>query len=354
MNLPFSDIQRVLAIKFRHIGDVLLTIPALKALKATFPKADLTLMINSGTEEMVSGNPVLDHIIVFNRDTLTASIAARVKEELRVISEVRKGRFDMTVNFTDGDRGALVSFLSGARYRLAYDPRGRGMMGKRKLYTHIAIKPDWRIHTIDRDLSLISAFGINGGDRKVDLYYPEAAAEKVRHLLESSGMGEREHFVHIHPTSRWMFKAWTIEGNAAVVDHIQNMGVPVILTSGPAQREIDMVTEIVNHCSTSPIVFSGSLTLKELAAIIDRAIMFFGVDSAPMHMAAALGTPVVSMFGPSANSIWEPRGEDDTVITSQHECRPCMEDGCNGSKISKCLTEIHPGEVIKIIEDKLA
>jgi heptosyltransferase-3 len=154
----------------------------------------------------------------------------------------------------------------------------------------------------------------------------------------------------MHPTSRWMFKTWTPEGYAAVADHInRNLGLPVILTCAPNDRELAMVKEIRIKATKSLVDLGGKLSLRALGALISRASLFFGVDSAPMHMAAALNIPVAAMFGPSGEHMWGPWGKGHRVIKKDWPCRPCGRDGCEGSKVSRCLTEIGPEEVVGVI-----
>jgi len=350
----FTGVRKILAIKLRHIGDVLLTVPALKAIRETFPEAELAILVNAGTEQMLTLNPVIDRIHSYDREKAGHGLTARIREEVRLFKEVRSQGYDLTINLTEGDRGALLSFFSGARYRLGLRTRRKNDWLMGHLYSHLADPPDGRLHMVERDLGLLQALGISGGDGKVDIFFSSDDEMRAVKILSEDGIDTDTPFIHIHPTSRWMFKAWTVEENARVADHFEQRGIRVVMTSGPDGREKDMLREIADQCSTRPLFLPGRLTLKELAAITDRASLFFGVDSAPMHMASALETPVVVLFGPSKEFNWGPRGTGDEVITTDHDCRPCGQDGCNGTKISECLTQIPAARVIQAIEGRLS
>lgn len=347
MKEGFKGVKRILAIKFRLIGDVLLTVPAIKALRATFPEAELDMLVPEGTQDVVRCHPAVDRVLTYRRENQGLSLPQRLKEELSLLRKVRNEMYDLTVNFTEGDRGAWLSFLSAAGQRIGYDPGDSGMPGQRRLYTHLGERMDWSIHAAEMNLALLSRFGITGGDGKVDLYYPEELTSIVRGYMSSKGLDPDERTVVVHPTSRWMYKAWTVEGNAAVVDRFHEQGFQVVLTCGPDDEERKMLAEISSRCRSRPGVFAGSLSLLEFAALLDQAVAFFGVDSAPMHMAAALNVPTAAIFGPTKERNWRPLGEGYLVITGNDVCRPCDDQGCDGSMVSDCLVNLQPETVIE-------
>ena len=125
----------------------------------------------------------------------------------------------------------------------------------------------------------------------------------------------------------------------------------MILTGSQAAHEQDLLAAILQECRVTPLNLVGQLSLKELGALIARARLFFGMDSAPMHLAAAVQTPAVALFGPSGVFNWGPWGEGHLVIKKDWECLPCGRDGCEGSKISRCLVELTPEEVLAAMTD---
>ena len=163
-----------------------------------------------------------------------------------------------------------------------------------------------------------------------------------------------KNFILIHPPARWLFKCWTAEGYAQVIDALQNdYKLPVVLTAAPAPQEMQFMQDIARRLHTTPVNLAGRLDLKALGAMIAQARLFIGVDSAPMHLAAAVGTPTVVLFGPSGPYNWRPWGEGHLVLTKDFDCQPCGRDGCDGTKISRCLTAITPAEVLAAVDRQL-
>lgn len=346
---PLGPIRRALFIKLRHIGDVLLAAATCQALKDARPEVHISALVPAGTEEMLTGHPSIQEVIPLRR-------GAGWVEDLRLIRRLRRHRFDLAVNMTEGDRGALLAYLSGAPYRIGVDPRHKGFMGKRRLFTHL-IKPvyDGR-HRAAMDMDVLTPLGIVGGVPRVELFVPPVDQARVDERLRRMGLLDRRPFVVVHPTSRWLFKCWRDEAVAEVVDHLEGRGVRVALTSGPDPREREKLKAIAALCRRQPWVLGGSLTLKQFGALLRRSVLFFGVDTAPMHMAAALGKPVLALFGPSDFRVWGPLTPLGRIIHrgSDFPCLPCRRDGCNGTKRSLCLEAIATREVVETLDDMLA
>lgn len=245
-----------------------------------------------------------------------------------------------------------MAFLSGAPLRFGIDPNKRGFMGKRFLYTH-PIKPvyDGR-HRALMDMDVLKPLGIQGQRAEVELFVSDQDRDDVDRLLAERGLSLDQAFVVVHPTSRWLFKCWRDEAVAEVVDRLEEGGLRVVLTSGPDPKETEKLAVIETLCRTRPVVLSGCLTLKQLAALMRRSSLFFGVDTAPMHMAAAFGKPVVALFGPSDSRVWGPLTPLRRILDRRRDfaCLPCQQDGCGGSKISRCMEAISTDEALEAIE----
>jgi len=369
----FEGTKKILVIKLRHIGDVLLTVPAVRALKESFPGSEVWALVNSGTGDMLEGNPLVKEVICYERAVKGLPAGARLAAEARLVKMLRREKFDMTVDLTGGDRPALLGFATGARYRLGYRPKS-GFKGKGLLYTHLAERPAVRTHTVLTDLGVVRAFGIETKDLTVDIFTTREEDSFVEDALKKAGYKSGP-IVHAHPTSRWLFKCWTDAGMASVFDRLQDSGFTVAVTSGPADRELERVASIISRMRTRPIDLSGGLKLKHLASLSKKAAFFFGVDSAPMHIAAAAGARVAAIFGPSGAFDWGPwdnaevkrtgyegkksdgvnspyplrsgvqRFGGNAVIQDSRDCVPCGKDGCDGSKKSDCLDTLTPDAV---------
>ncbi|MEW6409286.1 MAG: putative lipopolysaccharide heptosyltransferase III [Nitrospirota bacterium] len=378
----FEDAKRILIIKLRHIGDVLLTVPTIRAVRERFPDSYMVALVNKGTEDMLAGNPLLNNLVCFDRNVLKLPLQKRIYSELAFVKKIREMNFDMTIDLTGGDRAAIISLLSGARYRIGYHLSG-GFSGKRYIYTSLGILPSVQMHTVLRNLNLVNQFGMDSEDLSVYIHIPESDKDFVKDLFDRHGITETDTVVHIHPTSRWLFKCWKDEYMAEVIIWLVNKGVKVVVTSAPYKKEMDKAKRILSSVpelrtlNSKLIDLCGRVTLKQLAAISKLCNLFFGIDSAPMHIAAAFGTPVVVLFGPSGAFDWGPwdnnyrlefgvRGSElknpyqkrngvqtfgkHTVIQRDWDCIPCGEDGCDGTKRSRCLEDIGVNEVMEQIE----
>ncbi|MFZ3065551.1 MAG: putative lipopolysaccharide heptosyltransferase III [Nitrospirota bacterium] len=380
MNVFFNDVKKILIIKLRHIGDVLLTVPTIRALKENFPDANISALVNKGTEEMLCDNPLLDEIIVYDRNIKGLPISQKIKGEINFISGLRKRGFDLVVDLTSGDRPAILSFLSGARYRIGNNPKRKGFLGKRLLYTHLAHVDQKIRHTVEYNLDIVREFGIDTKDKTVDFYFNNEDEKYIDNFLKMNKVSKKDILVHVHPTSRWLFKAWNDKSMAEIIDYLQiKKKTKVIVTASPEKKEFDKAKKILELTKSNPLELLGKTSLKQLGVLSKRAALFFGVDSAPMHIAAAVDTPVIALFGPSGAFHWGPWDNKNsvkfsvnseqlspyknrngiqtfgkhTVIQKDWDCVPCGKDGCDGTKISRCLEEISIESVIKILDKKI-
>lgn len=378
-----GKIKKILVVKFRHIGDVLLTVPAIRALKEALPDTTVSALVNSGTEDVLAGNPLVDDLICFDTGIKSSPSIRRYIKEAGFLNKIRAEGFDLVIDMTGGDRAAIVSLASGAGYRVGWKS-GKGFMGKKYIFTH-SVEPDGRKHTILQNLDMVNRLGIHTGNLSVDFHIPEKERIFARDLLKD-GKKENIATIHVHPTSRWLFKCWTDQYMAEVMGWLVELGAMIAVTSSPEKRELEKAKQIISLVSSSNprhsshvLDLCGRTTIKQLGAISEASDVFFGVDSAPMHIAAAVNTPVVALFGPSGAYNWGPWDNEisgsgyrntaadnpysrrngiqtfgiHTVIQREWECIPCGKDGCNGSKKSRCLDDIDPDTVKKVIIMKL-
>jgi len=339
----FKDVKNILVIKLRHIGDVLLTVPVFRALRETFPGAQISALVNSGTEDVLAGNPLIDEIIVFDRSVKSTSLLIKCIKELSFLSMVRSRNFDMTVDLTSGDRAAILSLASGARYRIAYNHDG-GFAGKRYLYTHL------------QNLDMVKQFGITTEDLTVDFSLPNGAKEFADDIFKKHSINKFDPVVLIHPTSRWLFKCWKDEYMAQVVNWLIENKAWVIVTSSPSGQEMEKAAHILSlvNDNSKLIDLCGKTTIKQLAAVAARSDLFIGVDSAPMHIAAALNISVIALFGPSGEEQWRPWGEGHATLIKKLGCKVCQKCERDGVEVRRCLEAIKPAEVIRLISTKLS
>lgn len=362
---------RILIIKSRHIGDVLLTAPLVATLRLRHPHAHIAALVKPGTEAMLQDHPGLDELLLFPKRSHGEGLLTYFRRWSGWVLDLRRRRFDWCINTTEGDRGILTGFLAGAGRRTGVmRPKDRKAWRRLLLTEPLDLVPGTR-HTVVRNLDLLDSAG--PVSRRVELAFGPDDRQRVEQLLTAAGWDGTSPLVQVHPTSRWFFKCWTDAGMARAIDHLQERGLTVVLTSAPDRRELDKAAAIRALCRRPPIDLGGKLTLKQNAALTARCRLFFGVDTAPMHMAAALDVPVVAIFGPSGAFDWGPwpnhwAGETTpypqrggvqpspphVVIQKDWPCVPCGRDGCDGSKVSDCLERLAPEEVLPLLDAALA
>lgn len=379
--------KRILVIKLRNIGDVLLTTPIFRIIKNNFPSCYLAVLINKETEGVLERNPFIDKIITFERKIKNLSFLQRYLNELTFIRDIKRKYFDTTIDLTGGDRASIISYLSGAKLRIGI--KSKGFLGKSFLYSKL-FEVDKNKHTVLQNLEVIEKIGLVIERPRVEIFVSEEEINWAKKFIQNQVMQIRnvdepqflnEKFILVHPTSRWLFKCWRDDYMAEVIAWMVRNNFNVILTSSPAEGELEKINSIISTLRTRLlnnsetfmkriINLSGKLNLRQLIAICSISHMFFGVDTAPMHIAAALDKPTVAIFGPTGAFNWGPWDNEseevsypkrsgiqkfgkNIVIQRDWSCIPCGKDGCEGSKISNCLVDIKPKEVINIISEEI-
>ncbi len=338
--MPTATSKRILLIKLKQPGDVLVSTPVIGALKAAWPESRVTYLVPKGTEDMVSGHPGLDGLMVVDRR------GATWRQTLGFLRDLRRRRFDLVLELSGGDRGAFYSLVSGARERLGFAHPGQPFWQRRGCFTRLLPRPPIRMHMVDQNLAAVRALGIEPVNPCLQFFWDDQVERRVQDLVASLGLTGRP-FAVMHPGAGWRFKCWTPAGYARVIEALErDWGLPVVLTGTKAAHEQELLAEIHQECRVHPPDLSGRLSLKELGALIAKARLFFGMDSAPMHLAAAVNTPAVALFGPSGVFNWGPWGAGHLVIKQDWDCLPCGRDGCEGGKISRCLIELTPEDVL--------
>ncbi|BAN36660.1 lipopolysaccharide heptosyltransferase III [Sulfuricella denitrificans skB26] len=352
--IDLSTLSRVLVIKLRHHGDVLLTSPVFSVLKNHAPHLEIDALVYQDTAEMLSLHPAISQLHAIDRTWKSAGILTQAKAEWKLLSALRARRYDLVIHLTEHNRGAWLTRLLGARYGVAEKLRGKGRFWYNS-FSHLYPIPIgfWR-HRVELNLDALRRIGVYpaGQERHLTLVPGKEAEAFIDKELEQQGLRGKT-FLHLHPTSRWQFKCWPEEKMSALIDALQREGHRVVLTAGPGADEMAAIKRITASLSTPVTDLSGRLSLKQLAALTSKAQAFIGVDSAPMHIAAAMGTPTAVLFGPSGDPEWGPWQVPHRIIISNHTCRPCGNDGCGGGKLSECLQTISVAEVLEAVHSLL-
>ena len=347
--------KQVLVIKLRHHGDVLLTTALYRALHELFPGIKVDTLIYKETLPLLENNPHLNQIHCIDRKLKGF---ARLKAELKLIKQVRNTGYDAVVHLTDQWTGALVAAFSKAdkRVQMKYAKRNNALW--HACFTHaITPPPRGQAHAIELNLLCLSALGKNPSAVKgqMTLLPSPQRLEAADSILTAHGV--KRPFVLIHPAARWPFKCWEDHKFAQVVQHIRNRGFDVVLTCSPDPIEVEMTSHIETLGKTSDsandaklVNLGGTLSLPVLAALLSRCTFYVGVDSAPMHMAAALNVPQVALFGPSWLNEWRPWSDQATVIYAGDFGPLPHPDSINTDDPTRLLAAIPTEAVIQAID----
>ena len=333
MNL--GSVQKILVIKLRHLGDVLLASPVFANLKKAFPDSEIDAYVWKEAKPILEGHPAIHSFHLHDRTWKTMPFQQRILKELKLLREIRAQKYDLVISLTEGDRGAIAARVSGARTRVGVDSGKKS----RKSFTHLVKPCPNPRHTVERDLDALRKLGIfpNPNERDLFFHVPEYAKLSVRALIAD------EPFVLMHAMSRWRFKCPPASVMARVIDML---GARVILTGAPSEREF--VEEIILQTKADTLNLAGKTSLKEMGALMQKAKAVITVDSVSLHMASALKVPLVALFGPTSEQNWGPWQHPRSQVVAQNfPCRPCRLDGCGGSKVSDCLVTLSPEEIVE-------
>lgn len=326
---------RILALQLKRIGDLLLTTPALRALKTAMPGARLTLVIDSGCRELAPALDVADEVLVFRRGSFNAGLWRRL---------LCTG-WEASLDFTGNDRSALLSFAGGARERLAF-ANVRKSRSRPMAYTRFVESGVRERHTMDHYLDLVCGLvGDIPQTPPLSLHPPDGAEEAATRLLAEAGVTDE--FLVLHPGSARAEKFWEADRWAEVATHChRHLGLQVVLAGSRASAEQTHLADLRAALSFPVCDISGRCDLLTYAAVLRKSRLLLGVDSAPMHFAAALGTPQIVLFGPTNPFHWYPRVENATVLTASGDEFPFAP-----RHRAAPMTEISVGRVIRAVSE---
>ncbi|CNC46808.1 putative lipopolysaccharide core biosynthesis protein [Yersinia frederiksenii] len=328
LNLPNilrkkDSVQRILVIKLRHFGDVLLTTPLLNTLKANYPQAKIDVLLYGGTQDMLRENNTVNHAFIVDRGLKHAGLTAQISGEKALFNALKEHHYDLILNLSDQWRAAAYCRLLKPGFSIGFHyPKRDTWLWRYCHSTLVDIPNAAERHTVLNNLDILEPLQLTEINTDVTMSYSAQDVERVKQLCQQYGMGDYpvHHYIVIQPSARWKFKTWASESFSQLINHLTEQGETVLLTGGKDQAELDYIAEIIAGCTQTEKVInlSGQLALPELAVLIDNAKLFVGVDSVAMHMAAALQTPSVVLFGPSNLNQWHPWQAPHTLLWAGH------------------------------------
>lgn len=307
--------SNILLIKLRHHGDMLLTTPVINALRQHYPDANIDVLLYKETRPMLQSHPAIRHLHIIDRNWKKEGSWQHIRHEMALVKAVRHAHYDLVINLADQWRSAIITGLSGAKIRIGFDFRKRQNALWQRAHTHlISTQGHNALHTVEQNLTALTPLGIPQTGFPASMHYSDDDWQQTLAILAKQQTSP-DRCIVIQPTSRWVFKCWEDDKVAGLIDALAASGYDIVLTAAPDKKEQAMVENILSLCHHRHVIsLAGQLTLPQLAALIDHARLFIGVDSAPMHMAAALNTPCIALFGPTKLTQWRPWGENNQVI----------------------------------------
>ncbi len=326
------------------------TLPSLNALRKRYPGAKITWLVEEAASDFVKGHRALDRVIVSKRKKwikglFSASFLENFHEFLNFVKELRDTKYDLIIDFqTLMKSGILVALAKGKR-KAGY---GKGMehMEHSYIFLNERIPPvDMNNHAILRSLMLLESLGIKAQKIQYDLPVFEEDREKTADLLKTTGLSGSKPVIAVNPVAKWETKLWDNKKFAELGDRLVNdYGVEIIFTG--SRDDLPVIEDIISHMQTKAAIMTGKTTLKMLAAVFEQADLVISTDTGPMHVAAATGTPVVAIFGPTAPWRTGPFGSMHQVVRAELECSPCFKRKCNSVD---CMRNISVDQVLSAV-----
>jgi len=342
---PISNPKRILVVQSHLIGDLVMATPMLRALRKAYPDSQIFLLANDFAADLLDGLTFIDKIITMKFPWSMYDHSLRnLINVLSVIRKLRKEKFDLAIDARIDMRNALLMFLIGAKRRLGYD-----ITGGRAFLTDTPTFPQDKYNLLDTRLSVVECLGIDCSDKSTELQITQEAKEWVESYLERNSLN-KDKTVGIHPGASVKEKLWQSEKFAKVVDYLANKGCEPVIIEGP--NDSDTVNSIVSLCKTYPPIFKSNL--KNVVAFISRCRLIVCLDSAAIHLAGAVGVPVVAIYGPKWPELTKPFRDNIEVIWDENcDCRPCEYGHCANIGHS-CMDSIGAESVIRKVDELLA
>ncbi len=341
-----SEFKRILIVRTDRIGDVVLSTPVIKALRDGFPQAYITMMVSPYAAGVVEGNPYLDEVIVYDKDKEHKSWWS----SFNFCRELSRRKFDLAVILHPTNRAHLLAFLAGIPRRVGYDKKLGFLLTDKLLHS----KQLGEKHEIGYNLDLVRVLGLDPKDCLPFVPIKPEAEAWANQELAAAGIKKTEKILVIHPGASCPSKIWPPDRFAASGDRlIERYGFKAVIISGP--KDIGLADDLEKMMKHSALNLAGKTTVEQMASILKRSRLFISNDSGPVHIASALGVPVVSIFGRSQAGLspkrWGPSGSNSRILHREVGCIECLAHNC--VKGFACLKAITVEDVMMAVSELL-
>ncbi|HJR77583.1 MAG TPA: glycosyltransferase family 9 protein [Nitrospiraceae bacterium] len=338
---PDVTVHRLLLIKPSSLGDIVHALPTLAVLRNHFPQASVTWAVKrqwAGLVERVEG---VDHILALDNG---------VGGWLSKVPLLRAGRFDLVVDLQGLFRSGLMVWLSGSRRRVGL---ATAREGSPLFYTQRVPVPTPHMHAVDRYLLVAAALGASPPAVPAFRFrQDDGDVRTVQQLLQREQVSPARPWVAMNVSARWPTKRWQAESFARTADLLADEGLgPVVFIGGRSEQED--AAHVRSLMRTQAVDLVGQTEVGLLPTLLRQAAALVTNDSGPMHIAAAVGTPVVALFGPTDPIRTGPYGGDHAVLTHDVACRPCLSRRCHHSVHLACLSGVTPEQVLQAVRARV-
>jgi len=338
-----GEIKKILIIRTAYVGDVVMTLPILKPLKDRFPSAEIDFVTADNAAELLEGNPYIQNIHRFNAFWFYKS---SLKEYFQFVRQLQKENYDLVIE-ARGDIRELLLIVSRlkSKMKLSY-----AFGGGAYLLTHV-VPFNGIKHRVEYHLDLVRYLGCKPNTLDWNIYLGHNEISKIDRILTANNIQGK--FIAVHPGSRLPLKIWSPERYAQLCNRInRHFQLPILILG--ASNEKELADKIISGLNFVPTNLVAQLSLRELAALLSKTRLFLCNDSAPMHMAAAMKTATVAIFGPSKPEETKPYGNISRVVEKDFPCRRiCDESNCKHISYQECMRAISVDDVFDAVNELL-
>lgn len=330
--------SNILVCRTDKIGDVVLTLPVINVIKNHYPESKLTFLVSEYTAEIVDGHKAVDEIMIYKPNENIFRLAKKIKQK----------KFDLAIVVFPVFKIALALWLAGVPVRVGTGYRLFSFLFNVRVFEH---RKYAQKHEVEYNLNLLKAIGIKANEIKFDIFIPDSSLEKVKKVLNENGLSEGSYII-IHPGSKGSARDLKPSKFKELAQKLSDFGFKIIITGSESEKEL---TKFVSDGLKNVYDFAGLFNLKELSALIKNASIFISNSTGPIHIASAVGTPVVGFYPPikvMSPRRWGPYIDDKIIFMPNvpFECEKCIGEKC---KFFDCMDLINIDEVAKAIKEKL-
>lgn len=333
MNSLGSFGQRIIVIDLLYLGDLMFATPFFKELRKNFPKARIDLIVNSAFHSIMNDNTNFDNVYAYNKKWT-------LKQSIEFAKQLKKNNYDLGINIHGSWRSAIILRLINPTYTIGYGKKGQLFLNRRLVQPH-------NQHMVDVYLNLLKEMNLRVEPSLPYLEIKKSVQDEIDKKLIQWGINPEEKLIALNAGGTWPTKRWTVNGFAQLADVLNRKYGRVIFVGSAG--DLSLVEEIVNLMETKPVIATGKTSLPELAALLARCNLVISNDSGPVHVAAAVGTPTITIFGPSDDIKYRPLGEKHKIVTSSVDCRPCGKHQCPLGH-HRCMADIKVEKIINEID----